>query len=83
LDEFLTKNSLEKVVRSHECVNGYKATFAGKLVTVWGAPNYCDVSGNKGVVMKVAPEAEDTYLEFDPMPAERRKRPTADCSSII
>jgi serine/threonine-protein phosphatase 5 len=48
-EEFLQKNHLSLIVRSHEVKeNGFEVTHNGKLITVFSAPNYCDQMQNKG-----------------------------------
>jgi diadenosine tetraphosphatase ApaH/serine/threonine PP2A family protein phosphatase len=73
---FLEQNALRRVVRSHEMVDGYKLILADQLPNVWSAPNYAYLCKNKaGVLVVGADGAEDSYLVYDPMPAERRKKP--------
>jgi len=57
--KFLQKNSLLSVIRAHEAqLEGYKmhktnpATGFPAVITVFSAPNYCDVYNNKGAVLK-------------------------------
>jgi len=52
--DFLKKNDLEYVVRSHEVkADGYEINHDGKCITVFSAPNYCDTMGNKGAFIKI------------------------------
>ena len=47
--DFLQRNGLKLLVRSHEVKDaGYEVEANGKLITVFSAPNYCDQMGNKG-----------------------------------
>lgn len=47
---FLQKNGLLMVVRSHECMqSGFEVHHDGKVVTVFSASNYCGTVGNDGV----------------------------------
>ena len=49
---FLKKNKLQKLVRSHECKSeGYE--IMGDVITVFSAPNYCDSMGNKGGILQL------------------------------
>lgn len=73
--EFLRLNQLEKVIRSHEMADGYKMMFDNSLVTIWSAPNYCYMCGNRAGVIRASPGEIDTYVVYDPMPEGRRKRP--------
>ena len=73
---FLEKNNLQSVVRSHEMVDGYKTQFDGKVITVWNAPNYCYICGNKGSFLLVGKsKEEDQFVVFSAMPEDRRKKP--------
>lgn len=57
--KFLTKNSLLSVIRAHEVqIEGYKmhkmnpSTGFPSVITIFSAPNYCDVYNNKGAILK-------------------------------
>eukprot|EP01023_Acetabularia_acetabulum_P062475 TRINITY_DN7693_c0_g2_i9.p9 TRINITY_DN7693_c0_g2~~TRINITY_DN7693_c0_g2_i9.p9 ORF type:complete len:120 (-),score=31.65 TRINITY_DN7693_c0_g2_i9:616-975(-) len=51
--EFLRRNNLELIVRSHEVKDeGYEIAHDGQLVTIFSAPNYCDQMGNKGAFVQ-------------------------------
>lgn len=53
-EEFLEKNGLELVIRSHEVkAKGYQYEHNKKLITVFSAPNYCDQIGNEGAWVTV------------------------------
>jgi len=56
--KFLDNNNLLSVIRAHEAqIDGYKMhTWTGKsdfpvVITIFSAPNYCDVYNNKGAVI--------------------------------
>lgn len=56
---FLKKNQLLSVIRAHEAqLEGYKmhktnpATGFPLVITIFSAPNYCDVYNNKGAILK-------------------------------
>lgn len=52
-ENFLKKNDLSLIIRSHEVRNeGYALEQNGMLYTVFSAPNYCDVMKNKGAFLK-------------------------------
>lgn len=54
--QFLEKNKLKKIFRSHEVrMSGVQFEHDGKLATVFSAPNYCDTQGNLGGVIHVVP----------------------------
>lgn len=57
--KFLQKNSLLSIIRAHEAqLEGYKmhkanpATNFPCVITIFSAPNYCDVYNNKGAILK-------------------------------
>jgi serine/threonine-protein phosphatase 5 len=51
---FCEKNGLDYVVRSHEVKQeGYEVMHDGKCITVFSAPNYCDVGNNKGAFINI------------------------------
>jgi len=56
---FLNKNGLTAIIRAHEaCFDGYKFLFVSeqtqipRVITIFSAPNYCDVYKNKGACLK-------------------------------
>eukprot|EP00798_Chlamydomonas_sp_ICE-L_P014048 gene14048-19985_t len=52
-ENFLNKNGLELIIRSHEVKDeGYEMEHNGKLITLFSAPNYCDQMGNKGAFIR-------------------------------
>lgn len=54
--QFLEKNKLRKIFRSHEVrMGGVQLEHNGKLATVFSAPNYCDSQGNLGGIIHVVP----------------------------
>lgn len=54
--QFLQKNKLKKIFRSHEVrMGGVQFEHQGRLVTVFSAPNYCDTQGNLGGIIHVVP----------------------------
>ena len=56
--KFLSNNNLISIIRAHEAqLDGYKMhKWGGKdfpmCITIFSAPNYCDVYNNKGAVIK-------------------------------
>jgi len=55
--EFLKRNNLTAVIRAHEAqVDGYKFSMTNgripRVVTIFSAPNYCDVYKNKGACLQ-------------------------------
>jgi len=60
-DRFLSRNKLLSVIRGHEAqLDGYKMsrwngdTKFPAVITIFSAPNYCDVYKNKGAVIKIS-----------------------------
>jgi len=57
---FLLQNKLDLIVRAHEVKwTGFDLMHEGKILTVFSAPNYCDVVGNQGAFLKF-----DDRLEY-------------------
>lgn len=53
-DNFLTSNKLQLLIRSHEVKDdGYEFQHAGRCLTVFSAPQYCDSCDNKGAVIRL------------------------------
>jgi len=57
--KFLQKNAMLSIIRAHEAqLEGYKmhktipSTGFPSVITIFSAPNYCDVYNNKGAVLK-------------------------------
>jgi len=58
--DFLNRNDLVSIFRAHEaCYDGYKFQFVNedvelpKVITIFSAPNYCDVYGNKAACIQI------------------------------
>ena len=78
--EFLQKNNLRKIFRSHEVrMGGVELEHDKKLITVFSAPNYVDSQKNLGAIIHVTPgngnlgaygnDDEDLFIEtFDCVP---------------
>ena len=66
---FLKRNDLKLVVRSHEFKDeGYEVEAGGQLITIFSAPNYCDQMGNKGALLRFNSEGEYTVKQFAAVP---------------
>jgi serine/threonine-protein phosphatase PP1 catalytic subunit len=62
---FLAQNNFQMLIRAHQPVQGgYEYAFEPdrSVITLFSAPNYAGVFGNKGAVMNIA---EDLSLSFD------------------
>ena len=65
---FLKKNGLELIVRSHEArQEGFSVHHGGRCVTVFSAPNYCDSYGNLGAVVIFERAADQDTSQVDNM----------------
>lgn len=52
--QFLAKHDLDLICRSHQVVeDGYEFFDKRKLITLFSAPNYCDMFDNSAAMMKV------------------------------
>merc|ERR1719357_1745747 len=67
VNNLLNRNDLVSILRAHEaCIDGYKFQFSGegaelpKVITIFSAPNYCDVYRNKAACIQI----EDNMLNI-------------------
>jgi len=68
LNEFLENNTISLVVRGHECVNnGIEKQLQKKLITVFSASNYCNMSQNSGAVMIIYEDMRKEFSFFTPI----------------
>ena len=66
---FLDDNGLQMIIRSHEVKSqGYEIVHDGKLVTIFSAPNYCDVNNNLGAYIHITRDLNLTYHQFNAVP---------------
>lgn len=64
IDKFLQKFNLEYIFRGHEWhMEGFRYHNLGKLVTIFSAPNYCNVIHNDASVVKLAFNEQTGLLE--------------------
>ena len=67
--EFLKKNKLQLLIRSHEVKEeGYVVEHSGKCITVFSAPNYCDQMGNKGAYIRFYEDMKPHFTQFECSP---------------
>lgn len=67
--EFLSRNGLVRVIRSHEVKDaGYEVEHGGKLITVFSAPNYCDQLGNDAAFINLKGDLSYTIDTFKAQP---------------
>ncbi|KAG5484110.1 hypothetical protein LSCM1_05965 [Leishmania martiniquensis] len=64
---FCTSNNFDFICRAHQvAMDGYFWTHNDRVVTVFSAPNYCGVNGNKGALLLVKGRAGRPIIEqFD------------------
>jgi len=76
-DQFLTRNGLTHMVRSHQlCFDGFQIIFDKKLSTIWSAPNYCYKCGNIACILEISEDMKRYYNTFVEAPdSERIKLP--------
>ncbi|KAJ3354112.1 Serine/threonine-protein phosphatase 5 [Allomyces javanicus] len=68
-EDFLSRNGLDLVIRSHEVKEaGYEIAHGGKCVTIFSAPNYCDAVGNLGAYIVITPDLKLKYEQFSAVP---------------
>eukprot|EP00954_Amorphochlora_amoebiformis_P017590 1320118-Amorphochlora_amoeboformis.AAC.1 len=58
--QFLEENNVTSIIRAHEAQGeGFKIHMreggaAPKVITIFSAPNYCDIYGNKGAILRLS-----------------------------
>ena len=69
-EKFLNENNLELLIRSHEVkMEGYDIQHGGKTITIFSAPNYYDITYNKGAFIKFSGEdMKPNFIQFDAVP---------------
>jgi len=66
---FLQSNGLELLIRSHEVKDeGFEVIHDGHTVTVFSAPNYCDIMGNRGAFIRLDGNLTPTFTQFEAVP---------------
>lgn len=68
-EQFNHNNGLTMISRAHQLVmEGFLSAHAGKIVTVFSAPNYCYRCGNKAGIMHVDRNLQTEFVTFDTAP---------------
>ncbi|OHT08411.1 Ser/Thr protein phosphatase [Tritrichomonas foetus] len=68
VDDFSNDNNIKLIVRAHECVNnGINFMFDNRLVTVFGASNYCGLVSNKSGVLQIDSNGDYSSSIFPPL----------------
>ncbi|ALC46506.1 Pp4-19C [Drosophila busckii] len=80
-EDFMRINSLQLICRAHQLVEeGIKYMFAGKLVTVWSAPNYCYRCGNVAAILSFNNAQQRLTKIFTAVPDSARVIPTRNAT---
>lgn len=75
-ESFLEANRLQLVIRSHEVKQeGFEWQHGRKCLTVFSAPNYVDVCGNEGAVVKLKSMQDGTLFAPEIRPFVAAPRP--------
>lgn len=73
--KFLSNNNLEMLIRGHECVvSGVEFLFNRKLVTVFGASNYCNGMQNRSGILIFKDANTYESVTFTPIHAYPRRK---------
>ena len=74
LKEFMDANSIQMVIRAHECVNtGCRFSFDEKLMTLFSASNYCGLVSNNSAALAVDENGNWDVKQFVPLQYLKRK----------
>ena len=74
VEDFLDSNSLDLIVRAHECtLTGINFMFNERLVTVFGASNYCGMVNNYAGVLTIDKNGGISSKTFPPLYYLRRE----------
>ena len=69
VDNFLENNSINCIIRGHECVfEGIEKLFNNEVITVFSASNYCGTTDNKSAAIVIDEYSKLTYKVFQPFP---------------
>mmetsp|Transcript_46877 Transcript_46877/g.102027 ORF Transcript_46877/g.102027 Transcript_46877/m.102027 type:complete len:450 (-) Transcript_46877:33-1382(-) len=75
-EEFLAKNDLSFMIRSHEVKDeGYEWMHNKKCLTVFSAPGYCDSCRNRGAVVRLHAEEDEGRLRPEIRPFDTAEKP--------
>ena len=76
---FCHENSLQIIVRAHECVmDGFERFAGGQLITLFSATNYCGTANNAGAILVVGRDLVMVPKLIHPVPPEVTKREDGD-----
>jgi protein phosphatase len=72
--KFLDAIGFDCIIRGHEVAEeGIKTKFGGRVLTVFGASNYCGRSGNCAAVLTIKPDGAHDLCVLPPMPYIKRE----------
>lgn len=75
-EQFLAKNDLSFMIRSHEVKDeGYEWMHNKKCLTVFSAPGYCDSCNNRGAVVRLHAEEDEGRLRPEIRPFDTAEKP--------
>ena len=68
LIDFLESNKLDLLIRAHECImDGCQYKFNNRLITVFGASNYCGLVQNFSACIHINKNMEIQFHQFPPL----------------
>ena len=68
LIDFLDNNQLDLLIRAHECImDGCQYKFNNRLITVFGASNYCGLVQNFSACIHISKNMEIQFNQFPPL----------------
>jgi diadenosine tetraphosphatase ApaH/serine/threonine PP2A family protein phosphatase len=70
--DFLQENSLEYIIRAHECVDAIRRSDQMPVITVFSASNYDAGMPNRSGVIEIDSQGEQKHYKYPPL--ERMKR---------
>jgi len=80
--DFCKNNSLQMIVRAHECVmDGFERFAQGHLITLFSATNYCGTAGNAGAILVLGRDLVMVPKLIHPLPPSTPRTP--DSSGAI